>query len=119
MAATHLNWRRGLIRLWLALSVPWMAGSGAVFMDEIGQAYETVRSTASIETEEKACGQELMEKDRRICELENELSRQAGHNLARARDDLGAAAIWILGPPLAMGLFAALFAWIVRGFRPY
>ncbi len=119
MTLARLNWRRGLIRLWVILALPWIAGTVALRWDHVTDALETLRLARTVDMSEDDCQPGLGgEAQRSLCELKAQLREQTARNIARAREDLSDAALWIIGPPVLLLVLGGILVWVVRGFRP-
>lgn len=112
-----VNWFRGMTRLWLALTVPWIAATAYLHSDSIGAAYRDLRESETVEVDEEACAEPASPDQTAICELQRRLKRQTEITRGRARDDLVGAGQWIVLPPALLAFLMAAVAWVIRGFR--
>jgi len=119
-----MQWRKGMLRLWIVLSVVWClflavqvylgAAKGA------RAAVELARTTAEYECASKAAdSQEQCVRDRRAA-LEVEYDATVGSYLSQSLSDR----VFFTGillamalPPLFVLLIGRIAAWILRGFR--
>ena len=99
------NWRRGLFRIWIAASVVWLVGAGAVMQKEIRQDVSAVIASAQYSYKKGS--------DPSVFEV---IDRDYA-----ARERLKSVASIVLLPPILVlvlgwtGIWTWL--WIVRGFR--
>jgi hypothetical protein len=114
---TKVNWLRGLTRLWLAVTVPWVAATGYLHSDTIGAAYRDLKTSETVEVDEKACADPATPEQTAICDLQRRLKRQTEITRGRAQADLVGAGQWILVPPALLAFLMAAAAWVIRGFR--
>ena len=91
-----INWRRGLFRLWIAASVVWLVGTGALLQEDI-------RGDVSTLTAEPPA---------------NPPPRSTLVIVIEARKHLTFAVSVILLPPILLFALGWAGLWIVRGFRP-
>lgn len=112
-----VNWLRGLTRLWLALTLPWIAATAYFHSDSIAAAYRDLKASETVNVDEKACADPATPEQTAICDLQRRLKRQTEITRGRARDDLIDAGQWILLPPALLAFLMAAVAWVIRGFR--
>lgn len=117
MTLARLNWRRGLIRLWVILALPWIVATVALRWEHVADAFESLRLARSVDMAQTDCGPGIDAAQRSLCELKAQLREQTARNVARARQDLSDAVLWIAGPPVLLLILGGILAWVVRGFR--
>lgn len=125
-----LNWRRGLLRLWLVLAVLWTAAVGWLMRpDEDAMSYWKLRSLdeAYIEAEAKPDEERCKRPDGSLdaaCMSAEWQRAQAARDymkeaLARKEDSLSGlklAGLLIAGPIVAALILGFVFGWVARGF---
>ena len=121
-----INWRRGLFRMWIAASLVWLIGAGALMQKEIRRdvsALMTAEIQAPKDTSENPAfkGRAHRELERRAAEqgqtLEKFLNESAARRAAEQAQNLTFAASVILLPPILLFALGWAGLWIVRGFR--
>ena len=120
-----INWRRGLFRIWIAASLVWLIGAGALMQKEIRRDVSALM-TAEIQapkrtSESRPKTRSLIELERRAAEqgqtLEKFLIESAAQQAAEQAQNLTFAASVILLPPILLFALGWAGLWIVRGFR--
>ena len=124
------NYRRGLWRLWIVVSVLWIAGAGAGFRpDEAYEAYKIDRAALADlkgrnETFEELARETARARDGGFAAAERVLGLpelRVAIGLAKIRLEKSYAALRLavlitVAPPFGLLLLVAIFPWISRGF---
>jgi hypothetical protein len=98
-----MNWRRGLLRLWLVLSLCWIAGVGLYAWKQESWTLSSSREFVFEDDPDTARDQESESLEKIINSLNAETAKQY--------------ALLLLVPPLATLAFGLLSAWIVSSFE--
>jgi len=135
-----VNWRRGLFRIWIAASVVWLVGAGAVMQSGIRRDVSTLSRHAGEEPLSAAVNKrvyELMEAtkqakaaldleaveayERDLSELAESLVVNAEERIKRkqraAQYSLMLSASLLFLPPILLFALGWAGLWILRGFR--
>jgi len=111
-----MNVRRGLLRLWLVLSIGWIIAVGvhaySVWPTNIGglwTAYQALVGAAPIVQKETPTVEELRES--RQQELLGRLKRGIARAIIRPHLQ------WAFGPPIAVLIIGAALGWAIAGFQ--
>ena len=124
MAHTGINWGRGLFRIWLLITVLWVAMLVSLARpDKIVSTYWGHYQTVSEQSEALAALQEkvflnLSEEQQNA--LENATQRrldEARKQLGYARSNLLSFAGGLIGLPAILFALWAVLLWLLRGFR--
>ncbi|RMF07769.1 MAG: hypothetical protein D6763_11520 [Alphaproteobacteria bacterium] len=127
-----LNWRRGLLRLWLVFAVLWIGAVGWILRpDEAAVSYWKLRSldeayiAAEARPDEDRCKRPDGSLEARCMSAEWQRAQAARdymkEALARKEDSLSSlkfAAIVMVGPIVAALVLGFVFGWVARGFSP-
>jgi hypothetical protein len=98
-----MNWRRGLLRLWLVLSLCWIAGVGLYAWKQERWILSSSREFVFEDAPGAARDQQNESADKIINRLDAETAKQY--------------ALLLLVPPLATLAFGLLSAWVVTSFE--
>ena len=119
-----MNWKRGLFRIWLLITVLWVAILVSVARpDRIVSTYWEHYQTASDASERLAELQEkvflnLSEEKQNALENATQLRLDAAKILlGYARSDLVSFGFGAIIPPAILFVFGAALFWVLRGFR--
>ncbi len=105
-----MNWGRGLLRVWLFLTVLWYV-SVTVYSQDVWENYKNPWPTIWYLDEHLAAAEAAGDKRRKL-ELYDAWDRREQVAWARVRGRLLTASL----PPLATLVFGLVIGWIVRGF---
>lgn len=125
-----LNWRRGLIRLWLVLSIIWIVLVGWVMRpDEDALSYWKLRSLddAYIEAETEPRSEKCTRPDGSLdagcmdaewqrAQATRDVMKEALARKQDSLDDLKFTGFVIGGPIVAALILGFVFGWVARGF---
>lgn len=109
---------RGLFRLWVMISVPWIVASSLLFFTEISTQLATMRAPYT------GCVAPTgpdgpWRQYQTLCTEREELNQRTSHERVRvmARNDIIAFSALIVVPAMVLGFLFAGFVWVVNGFR--
>jgi hypothetical protein len=113
------NVTRGLLRLWIVVSVMWAVGAGSVvWWEEIGARHLSELGTKQCDPPDWVFNSRTQE-----CLPEWALQMKEPSDpdayLRVQRNVLGYAALAALLPPIAVLIIGASLVWVVRGFRSH
>ena len=117
-----MNYRRGLLRLWLFASVLWIGFMGWLYASEIATGLQSrpvaeVRQEEPESYEEPTAGNSLKKARETYIPPKRESDEQAAHLRPNGAMLPGIARAAFL-PPLGLLALGALLGWAVRGFKP-
>src|SRR5262245_39046965 len=104
-----MNWRRGLLRLWLVLSLCWIVGVGALAWER-GPVASRDRALAACFEAKKAQGVNVFDCLNEVTARNDPLTSADIPSVIREY------AAYVLLPPLIAFVLGLLGAWVVAGF---
>ena len=109
-----MNWKRGLVRLWIVSTVVWVALVGTYLRADVHwNGYLQYRNVPTDLTDRERNASDLSASEKRRAEWKIEVR----YRFDSDRRQLIRAAAIAGGPPFSILLLGLAFRWAVRGFR--